>query len=138
MKSKIFHICWERDKTLFVFLTDPMPLHTNKMTATLLLPCLSCSHIWGYTVLLFQSFIYIWLPWWLSSKESACNAEGTGAVGSIPGQGRSPWRRAWQPISVFLPGEFHGQRSLEGCSLQGCTEPETTEATQHSTACIYM
>jgi len=25
-----------------------------------------------------------------------------------------PWRRAWQPIPVFLPGEFHGQRSLAG------------------------
>ena len=24
------------------------------------------------------------------------------------------WRREWQPIPVFLPGEFHGQRSLEG------------------------
>ena len=25
-----------------------------------------------------------------------------------------PWRRAWQPSPVFLPGESHGQRSLEG------------------------
>ena len=23
-----------------------------------------------------------------------------------------PWRRKWQPTPVFLPGEFHGQRSL--------------------------
>ena len=22
------------------------------------------------------------------------------------------WRRAWQPTPVFLPGKFHGQRSL--------------------------
>ena len=22
-----------------------------------------------------------------------------------------PWRREWQPTPVFLPGEFHGQRS---------------------------
>ena len=22
------------------------------------------------------------------------------------------WRRTWQPIPVFLPGESHGQRSL--------------------------
>ena len=27
---------------------------------------------------------------------------------------KSPWRRAWQPIPVFLPGESHGQRSLAG------------------------
>ena len=27
-----------------------------------------------------------------------------------------PWRRSWQPTPVFLPGEFHGQRSLAGYS----------------------
>ena len=25
-----------------------------------------------------------------------------------------PWRRKWKPTPVFLPGEFHGQRSLVG------------------------
>ena len=29
---------------------------------------------------------------------------------------KSPWRREWQPIPGFLPGEFHGQRSLVGYS----------------------
>ena len=32
----------------------------------------------------------------------------------IPGSGRSP-RGGWQPTLVFLPGGFHGQRSLAGC-----------------------
>ena len=27
-----------------------------------------------------------------------------------------PWRRAWQPSPVFLPGESHGEKSLEGYS----------------------
>ena len=27
-----------------------------------------------------------------------------------------PWRRKWHPTPVFLPGEFHGQRSLAGYS----------------------
>jgi len=45
------------------------------------------------------------------SKESACN---TGDPDSIPGLGRFPWRREWQPTPVFLPGESHGQRSLVG------------------------
>ena len=40
-----------------------------------------------------------------------------------------PWRRKWQPIPVFLPGESHGQRSLVGYSPWGCTESDTTEAT---------
>ena len=34
--------------------------------------------------------------------------------GSIPGLRRSPGEREWQPTPVFLPGEFHGQRSLVG------------------------
>ena len=57
-------------------------------------------------------------------------------VGSIPGLGRSPggggkipWRRAWQPTPVFLPGESHGQRSLAGYSPWGCKESDMTETT---------
>ena len=38
-----------------------------------------------------------------------------------------PWRRAWQPTPVFLPGESHGQRSLIGSSPRGCKELDTTE-----------
>ena len=36
-------------------------------------------------------------------------AHNAGDLGSIPGLGRFPWRREWQPTLVFLPGEFHGQ-----------------------------
>ena len=43
-------------------------------------------------------------------KELAYNA---GDPGSIP-RGKIPWRREWQPTPVFLPREFHGQRSLVG------------------------
>ena len=57
-------------------------------------------------------------------KESACNA---GDLGSIPGLGKIPWRRKWQPTPVFLPGEFHGQRSLVGYSPWGRKESDTTE-----------
>ena len=39
------------------------------------------------------------------------------------------WRRKWQPTPVFLPGESQGRGSLVGCSLWGCTESDTTEAT---------
>ena len=46
-------------------------------------------------------------------KESTCNAEDPS---SIPGLGRSSWRRKWQPTPVFLPGRSHGQRSLAGYS----------------------
>ena len=63
--------------------------------------------------------------------ESACNV---GVPGFDPWVGKIPWRRAWQPTPVFLPGEFHGQRSLAGYGPQGhrrlcMTE---TEGTQHA------
>ena len=40
------------------------------------------------------------------------------------------WRRKWQSTPLFLPGESQGRRSLVGCSPWGCTESDTTEATQ--------
>ena len=46
-------------------------------------------------------------------KESACNA---GDSGLIPELGRSPGKGNGLPTPVFLPGEFHGQRSLAGYS----------------------
>ena len=39
------------------------------------------------------------------------------------------WRRKWQPIPVFLPGESQGQGSLVGFCLWGHTELDMTEAT---------
>ena len=39
---------------------------------------------------------------------------------------KMPWRRAaWLPTLVFLPGEFHGQRSLMGCILWDHKESDT-------------
>ena len=41
--------------------------------------------------------------------------------------GKIHWRRKWQPIPVFLPGKFHGQRSLAGYSPWGHKESDTPE-----------
>ena len=38
-----------------------------------------------------------------------------------------PRRREWLPSPVFLPGEFHGHRSLAGYSPWACKESNTTE-----------
>ena len=46
--------------------------------------------------------------------------------GFDPWVGKIPWRTEWQPTPVFLPGEFHGQRSLAGYSPWGCKESDTT------------
>ena len=39
-------------------------------------------------------------------KNLSANAGDVRGVGSIPGLGRFPWRMAWQPTPVFLPGEI--------------------------------
>ena len=57
-------------------------------------------------------------------KASACNA---GDLGLIPGSGRIPWRRKWQPTPVLLPGKFHVWRSLVGYSPWGRKEWDMTE-----------
>ena len=57
-----------------------------------------------------------------AGKQSAGNS---GNPGSIPGLGRAPGE--WLPTLVFLPGEFHGQRSLVGYSPWGHKESDTTK-----------
>ena len=43
---------------------------------------------------------------------------------SIPGVGKIPWRRKWQPTPIFLPGELHGQRRL-GATVHGVQNSQT-------------
>ena len=44
-------------------------------------------------------------PGWLSGKESACNADQE-RLQIYPWLEKIPWRRAWQPIPVFLPWQI--------------------------------
>ena len=79
---------------------------------------------------IFWSLFFIWsdcfhiefvgLPWWLRVCLQ-CKRPPCYWVRKIL------WRREWQPTPVFLPGEFHGQRSLVGYSPWGCKELDTTE-----------
>ena len=50
--------------------------------------------------------------------------------GLDPQVGKIPWKRAWQPTPVFLPGESHGQRSLAGYSPGDCQEMD--KRTKHA------
>ena len=49
-------------------------------------------------------------------KEPICQCRRPKRHRFYPSVGKIPWRRAWQPIPVFLPGESHGQRSMAGYS----------------------
>ena len=43
-----------------------------------------------------------------------------------------PWRRAWQPTPVLLPGEFYGQRRLAGYSSWGYKKLNMSEQLTHN------
>ena len=71
----------------------------------------------------------IGLSQWLSSEESACQCRSRRKYEFNPWVRKIPWRRAWQPTPVFLPGESRGQRSLAGYSPQSHKELDMTKAT---------
>ena len=60
-------------------------------------------------------------------KNPPANAEDVRDAGLIPGSGRSSGRGNWQLTPISLPGESHGQRSLEGYGPRGHKESDTTE-----------
>ena len=66
-------------------------------------------------------------PGGTSGKESSCQCRWCKRHGFNPWVGTIPWRRAWQPTPVFLPGESHEQRSLGSYSPWDCKESDTTE-----------
>ena len=84
----------------------------------------------GLNILKDIFIIYIRLYWAsqeaLAVKNSPVDAADTGDAGLIPASWK-PWSRKWQLAPVFLPGEFHGQRSLAGYSPWGHKESDTTE-----------
>ena len=49
-----------------------------------------------------------------SGKEPTCQCRRHKRRGFDPWVEKIPWRRAWQPTPVFLPGESRGLRSLAG------------------------
>ena len=57
-------------------------------------------------------------------KKSACQCR---RCRFDPWVRKIPWRREWQPIPVFLPGKFHGQRNLAGYSPWGRKELDMNE-----------
>ena len=60
-------------------------------------------------------------------KESICQCRRHKRCGFNPWVRKIPWSKKWQPILVFLSGNFRGQRSLVGHSPWDCKESVMTE-----------
>ena len=58
----------------------------------------------------------------VSGSDSNESALQCSRAGFDPWVGKVPRRREREPTPVFLPGEFHGQRSLKGLSPRGRKE----------------
>ena len=86
-------------------------------------------------------FLFVWkclylnfmgFPGGISGKVPAHQCRRCKRCGFDPWVRKIPWRRAWWPTPVFLPGGYHGQRSLAGCTPEGCKELDTTDVTWHA------
>ena len=54
-----------------------------------------------------------------SAVKKKKNAYSARDLGLIPGSGRLPWRRKWQPTPVFLPGVSYGHSTVvHACSVE--------------------
>ena len=65
--------------------------------------------------------ILVRLPRWLRGKESIYQCRKHRLD---PWVTKFPWRRKWKPTPVFLPGKFHGQRSLGGAIVHGVAKSQ--------------
>ena len=75
------------------------------------------------------------LPWWLRWQIICLQCR---RPGFSPWVGKIPWRRKWRPTPIFLPGESHGQRRLEGYSPWGHKESDTTATNVHTHFTVRM
>ena len=82
-------------------------------------PCLPLGLKWGSLKGVPGDF-----PSGSDGKASACNAEHKWFDTWVR---KIPWRRKWQPTTIFLPGKFHGWRSLVSHSPWDHKELDTTE-----------
>ena len=71
-------------------------------------------------------------PGGAGGTDSACQRRRCRRCGLDPWVRKIPWRRAWQPTPVFMPGESQGQRGLAGyIQYIGLQRVAQDEVTQH-------
>ena len=82
--------------------------------------------IWTWTLVIrYQGF-----PGGTVSKESACQCRRHKGCRFDPWVGKSPWSKKWQPIPVFFPGKFHGQKAWQPTAYG--VEKSSTQLNSHN------
>ena len=78
-----------------------------------------------------QPYWHSGLPWWLSGKESTCNAGVTGEMGSIPGSGKSTGGGNGNPLQ-YSRLENPMDKGAWQATVHRVAESDTTEVTEHA------
>ena len=107
-----------RERSSLWFLHPP----SQRSTYPAIWRCRNTLWLWFYARLMTRQG----LPRRHSGKESVCLCKRPRRRAFDPWVRKIPWSRKWQPTPVFLPGEFHGQRSLAGYSPRGRKESDMT------------
>ena len=115
-RSKHLLISWMQSPSAVIL--EPKKIKSD--TVSTLSPSIS-HEVMGADAMIFVVCIRVQLSRQKASqalvvKNPPASAEDVKDMGSIPGLGMIPWRRAWPPTPVFLPDESHGQRILASFS----------------------
>ena len=103
----------------FFIIPDPQEIYFFKVISK-----------WYIRCLIYIRYSFIWTSQVARVvKNSPANVGDMKRCGFDPWVGKIPWKKAWHPIPVFLPGESLGQRSLAGYSPWGHKELDMTKVT---------
>ena len=86
------------------------------------LGCFNFGACMNYAVMNICEQLFVWTCFQLGFPGGA--VADAGDTGFHPWAGKIPWRRAWQPTPVFLPGESQGQRAWRA-TVQGVAKSRT-------------
>ena len=95
--------------------------------------------LWIWKILQILSHCIIFgLPRWLSGEESTCQCKSHRRHGFDHWIKKISWRRKWQLALIFLPGEFHEQRTWWRATAHGVTESGPTENSAGTHSIIFQ
>ena len=87
--------------------------------------------LWRFDLFSFYCLEYLDFPQSFLVTQTVKNMPAVQETQFDPLVGKITWKEDWQSTPVFLPGEFHGQRSLAGYSPWGHKESDITEWHTH-------